>query len=55
MRVEVPRGLAAPPTLAELASFKRPDGLTVLPELPLTPMYKVDKGALGSLVASRGA
>jgi non-ribosomal peptide synthetase component E (peptide arylation enzyme) len=34
---------------AELASFKRPDGLTVLPELPLTPMYKVDKQALRAL------
>lgn len=31
---------------AELASFKRPDGLTVLPELPVTPMFKVDKRAL---------
>ena len=31
---------------AELASFKRPDGLTVLAELPLTPMFKVDKRAL---------
>jgi len=50
----VPRDPADPPTLAELraflgaelASFKRPDGLTVLPELPLTPMFKVDKQAL---------
>jgi acyl-CoA synthetase (AMP-forming)/AMP-acid ligase II len=50
----VPRDPADPPTLAELrahvgedlASFKRPDGLTVLPELPLTPMFKVDKTAL---------
>jgi len=50
----VPRDPTAPPTLAELrafvgaelASFKRPDGLTVLPELPLTPMFKVDKRAL---------
>jgi fatty-acyl-CoA synthase len=33
---------------AELASFKRPDGLTVLDELPLTPMYKVDKRALAA-------
>ena len=46
-----------PPTLAELrafvgaelASFKRPDGLTVLAELPVTPMFKVDKRALGAL------
>ena len=50
----VPRDPADPPTLAELrafvgaelASFKRPDGLTVLAELPLTPMFKVDKRAL---------
>jgi len=31
---------------AELASFKRPDGLTVLAELPLTTMFKVDRRAL---------
>jgi len=51
----VPRG--TPPTLAELrafvgeelASFKRPDGLTLLDELPVTPMYKVDKRALLAL------
>jgi acyl-CoA synthetase (AMP-forming)/AMP-acid ligase II len=50
----VPRDAADPPALAELrafvgeelASFKRPDGLTVVPELPLTPMFKVDKQAL---------
>ena len=50
----VPRDAAEPPTLAELrafvgaelASFKRPDGLTVVAELPLTPMFKVDKRAL---------
>jgi acyl-CoA synthetase (AMP-forming)/AMP-acid ligase II len=53
----VARDTAAPPTLAELrafvgtelASFKRPDGVTVLPELPLTPMFKVDKRALRDL------
>jgi non-ribosomal peptide synthetase component E (peptide arylation enzyme) len=53
----VPRDPAAPPTLAalrafvgaELASFKRPDGLTLLAELPLTPMFKVDKRALVAL------
>ncbi|HYR95764.1 MAG TPA: class I adenylate-forming enzyme family protein [Candidatus Binatus sp.] len=57
----VPRDAADPPSLAELrafvgaelASFKRPDGLTVLPELPLTPMFKVDKRALRAL-PSRG-
>src|SRR6185295_18848268 len=31
---------------AELASFKRPDGLTIVPDLPVTPMFKVDKRAL---------
>jgi acyl-CoA synthetase (AMP-forming)/AMP-acid ligase II len=43
-----------PPTLAELrafvgaelASFKRPDGLTLLRELPVTPNFKIDKRAL---------
>lgn len=50
----VPRTAVAPPTLAELrefvgaelASFKRPDGLTVVSDLPLTPMFKIDKRAL---------
>jgi len=50
----VPRDAADPPTLAELrsfvgeelASFKRPDGLTLLPELPVTPNFKIDKRAL---------
>jgi acyl-CoA synthetase (AMP-forming)/AMP-acid ligase II len=53
----VPRDPARPPTLAELrafvgaelASFKRPDGLTILAELPVTPMFKVDKAALRSV------
>jgi acyl-CoA synthetase (AMP-forming)/AMP-acid ligase II len=43
-----------PPTLselrafvgAELASFKRPDGLTLLSDMPVTAMFKVDKQAL---------
>lgn len=56
----VPRDPDDPPALgelrafvgAELASFKRPDGLTVLPELPLTPMFKVDKRALRDAHAS---
>jgi acyl-CoA synthetase (AMP-forming)/AMP-acid ligase II len=55
----VPADAGAPPTLAELrawvgdelASFKRPDRLTVLAELPVTPMFKVDKRALASLAA----
>ena len=50
----VPRDAAQPPSLAdlrafvgaELASFKRPDGVTVVRELPLTAMFKVDKSAL---------
>ena len=56
----VPREPASPPTLgelrafvgAELASFKRPDGLTIVAELPLTPMFKVDKRALRGLERS---
>jgi acyl-CoA synthetase (AMP-forming)/AMP-acid ligase II len=51
-----------PPTLAELrafvgqelATFKRPDGLTVLPALPLTPMFKVDKRALRATAEGPG-
>lgn len=50
------RDPSAAPTLAELrefvgaelASFKRPDGVTVVPEMPLTPMFKVDKKVLRS-------
>src|SRR2546428_9920294 len=54
----VPRDPADPPTLvelrafagAELASFKRPDGLTLLDDVPLTPMFKVDRRALRTLM-----
>jgi acyl-CoA synthetase (AMP-forming)/AMP-acid ligase II len=57
----VARDPASPPTLAELrafvgaelASFKRPDRLTVLPELPVTAMFKVDKRALRALPVGR--
>ena len=57
----VPRDPADPPTLvelraftgAELASFKRPDGLTLLDELPITPNFKVDRQALRALVPAR--
>ncbi len=50
----VPTDAADPPTLAELrehvgaelASYKRPDGLTVVAALPTNAMYKVDKRAL---------
>jgi acyl-CoA synthetase (AMP-forming)/AMP-acid ligase II len=53
----VPRDAQAPPVLEELrafvgeqlASFKRPDGLTLVPDLPVTPMFKVDKRALREL------
>jgi acyl-CoA synthetase (AMP-forming)/AMP-acid ligase II len=53
----VPRDSTAAPTLAELrqfvgaelASFKRPDGVSIVSELPLTPMFKVDKRALREL------
>lgn len=56
----VPRSIESLPDLAELrafvgeelASFKRPDGLTLLQELPLTPMFKVDKQALRRLVGT---
>ena len=54
----VSRDPAAPPDLAELrtfigaelASFKRPDGLTLLDDVPLTPMFKVDRRALRTLM-----
>jgi fatty-acyl-CoA synthase len=50
----VPTDAADPPTLAELrahvgaelASYKRPDGLTIVAELPTNAMYKVDKRML---------
>lgn len=52
-----PRLANDPPTLVELrtyvgeelASFKRPDGMMLLPELPLTPNFKVDKLALKAM------
>ena len=47
----VPTDADDPPTLAELrahvgaelASYKRPDGLTIVDALPTNAMYKVDK------------
>ena len=50
----VPRDPSDAPTLAELrtfvggelASFKRPDGLTVIDDLPVTAMFKTDRAAL---------
>jgi acyl-CoA synthetase (AMP-forming)/AMP-acid ligase II len=52
-----PRTPADPPTLAELrefvgtelASFKRPDGLTLVGAMPVTPNFKVDKRALKAM------
>ncbi|MGH2830593.1 MAG: class I adenylate-forming enzyme family protein [Actinomycetota bacterium] len=51
----VPTDPADPPTLEELrdfvgsvvADYKRPDALEIRPELPMTPLFKVDKAALG--------
>lgn len=53
----VPRDPATPPNLEELrahvgrelASFKRPDRLTIIAEMPVTAMFKVDKRALKEL------
>jgi acyl-CoA synthetase (AMP-forming)/AMP-acid ligase II len=53
----VPSDPDDPPTLAELrahvgaelASYKRPDGLTIVAELPTNAMYKVDKRTLWTL------
>jgi len=50
----IPTDPEDPPTLDELrgwvgedlASFKRPDGLTIVDDLPTTPMFKIDKRAL---------
>ena len=55
----VPADPAAPPTLeelrahvrGELADYKAPDRLELLPALPLTPMMKVDKAALKALAS----
>jgi acyl-CoA synthetase (AMP-forming)/AMP-acid ligase II len=56
--VVVPRDAATPPSLAELrefaapylAPYKLPDALRVVDALPLTPMEKVDRRALGEIV-----
>lgn len=57
-----PRDRRDPPSLselrsyvgAELASFKRPDGLTIVEQMPLTPMFKVDKRVLRALHEKKG-
>ncbi len=56
--IVVPQDLHRPPTLAEmrehaartLARHKLPEGLVVMPELPLTAMQKLDRSALIELV-----
>lgn len=61
--IVVPRHPQSPPSLedirsfvgAELASFKRPDGLTIVSELPLTAMLKVDRQALRDMVEDKRA
>jgi acyl-CoA synthetase (AMP-forming)/AMP-acid ligase II len=59
--VVVPADPARPPTVEslraaaadQLAAFKLPAEVVVVDELPLTPMDKVDRGALGRLVSPR--
>ena len=59
--VVVPTDPAAPPTVADLAAFaadrlarfKHPDAVVLTDALPLTPMQKLDRGALARLVAGR--
>jgi fatty-acyl-CoA synthase/long-chain acyl-CoA synthetase len=59
----VPTAAADPPTLAELrahvgtelATYKRPDGLTIVDALPTNAMYKVDKRALRESLGARAA
>jgi acyl-CoA synthetase (AMP-forming)/AMP-acid ligase II len=54
--VVVPRDPAAPPALDDvrafldgrLAAYKAPEAVRIVPELPLTPMQKVDRRALTS-------
>ena len=61
--VVVPLVPDRPPTLdelrafvaADLADYKAPDRLVVLPELPLTAIGKVDRKALAALAAPTGA
>jgi len=56
--IVVPRGDAAPDlqtlrahVATTLADYKAPDALVLVPELPLTPMMKVDPGRLAALAA----
>jgi len=54
-----PRDPATPPTLDDvrafldgrLAAYKIPEALRIVPELPLTPMQKVDRRALAAAEA----
>ncbi|MCU1499823.1 MAG: AMP-dependent synthetase and ligase [Acidimicrobiales bacterium] len=60
--VVVPADAAAPPSLADLrahagatlARYKLPEAVVVVSELPLTPMQKLDRKALATLVARPG-
>ncbi|HEX5947103.1 MAG TPA: fatty acid--CoA ligase, partial [Acidimicrobiales bacterium] len=57
--VVVPRDPAAPPSLddvrtfldARVAAYKRPEALRIVEALPLTPMQKIDRGALAAAEA----
>ena len=57
--VVVPRDPTAPPSLddlrtfldARVAAYKRPEALRIVDALPLTPMQKIDRGALAAAEA----
>ena len=57
--VVVPRDPGSPPTLemlrdycvGELADYKLPDAIRLVDTLPLTPMEKIDRGALREEIA----
>jgi acyl-CoA synthetase (AMP-forming)/AMP-acid ligase II len=61
--VVVPRRAGAVPTLealrahakGRLAAHKLPEGILIADELPRTAMEKIDRGALGTLVAAAAA
>jgi malonyl-CoA/methylmalonyl-CoA synthetase len=57
--VVVPRDPLSPPTLDDLrahlagrlASYKHPEAIRIVDELPLTPMQKIDRRALAAAEA----
>lgn len=61
--VIIPRDPEAPPSLeslrefcaAKLAAYKLPEAVRVVPELPLTPMQKIDRRALALIEASEAS